>query len=118
MTPSGLRTPTTPRSGAPSPKPTFDAETLRTYMKVLLQTTLQSATWPSSRERDRVRAWMKEIGERVKERMIGVLTSESRFAFAADTRLAIRRDTTERLVSYPLAYVICSDSPIDSTDGS
>ncbi len=40
-------------------------------MKKLLQTTLQPATWPVPRERDRVKAWMKEIGERVKERMIG-----------------------------------------------
>lgn len=71
MTPSGLRTPSTQRSNSPSPKPSFDAELLRTYMKVLLQTTLQTATWPSPRDRDRVRAWMKEIGERVKERMLG-----------------------------------------------
>ena len=71
MTPVGLRTPSTPRSNAPSPKPTFDAETLRTYMKVLLQRTLQSATWPPPHERHRVKGWMKEIGERVKERMLG-----------------------------------------------
>ena len=74
MTPSGLHTPSTPRSTTPSPKPSFDAETLRTYMKVLLQKTLQSATWPAPRERDRVKAWMKEIGERVKERMLGAHT--------------------------------------------
>ncbi|KAF7797515.1 hypothetical protein EIP86_008715 [Pleurotus ostreatoroseus] len=72
MPPSGLHTPPTPRSGAPSPRPTFDAELLGTYMKVLLQTTLQNATWPAPRERDRVRGWMKEIGERVKERMLEI----------------------------------------------
>lgn len=42
-------------------------------MKKLLQTTLQTATWPPARERDKVKSWMKEIGERVKERMIGAL---------------------------------------------
>ena len=40
-------------------------------MKKLLQSTLQIATWPPARERDRVKGWMKEIGERVKERMLG-----------------------------------------------
>ena len=69
---SGLRSPPTPRSSAPSPKPTFDTELLRAYVKKLLQTTLQTATWPDPRERDRVKAWVKEIGERVKERMLGM----------------------------------------------
>ncbi|KAI0663062.1 hypothetical protein C8Q70DRAFT_490500 [Cubamyces menziesii] len=75
---SGLRSPPTPRSSAPSPRPsapsprpTFDSDLLRAYMKKLLQTTLQSASWPEPRDRDKVKAWMKEIGERVKERMIG-----------------------------------------------
>ena len=83
---SGLRSPPTPRSSAPSPRPsaaspvppplsrpvvTFDADLLRAYMKELLQTTLKNATWPEPRERDKVKAWMKEIGERVKKRMLG-----------------------------------------------
>ena len=75
---SGLRSPPTPRSSAPSPRPsapsprpTFDAELLRAYMKKLLQTTFQSASWPEAREREKVKGWIKEIGERVKERMIG-----------------------------------------------
>lgn len=69
---AGMRSPTTPRSeSAPSPRPKFDSELLKTYVKTLLSMTLQGATWPEPRERDKVRAWMKEIGERVKERMIG-----------------------------------------------
>jgi tctex1 domain-containing protein 2 len=71
MVPSGLRSPSNPRSGAPSPRPTFDGDLLRAYMKKLLQTNLASAAWPPARERDRVKQWMKEIGERVKERMLG-----------------------------------------------
>ena len=50
---------------------TFDADLLKAYMKELLQSTLRSATWPEPRERDKVKAWMKEIGERVKKRMLG-----------------------------------------------
>ncbi|GBE79313.1 hypothetical protein BKA93DRAFT_820077 [Sparassis latifolia] len=69
---SGLRSPTTPRSGAASPRQTFDVELLRAYMKKLLQTTLHNASWPEPRERDRIKAWMKEIGERVKERMLEI----------------------------------------------
>ncbi len=75
---SGLRSPSTPRStapsprpSAPSPRPSFDAELLKAYMKELLQSTLKSATWPEPRERDKVKAWIKEIGERVKKRMLG-----------------------------------------------
>lgn len=41
-------------------------------MKELLATTLKNATWPEPKERDKVKAWMKEIGERVKKRMLGV----------------------------------------------
>ncbi|CCM02843.1 uncharacterized protein FIBRA_04955 [Fibroporia radiculosa] len=72
MIPSGLRSPPPLRSGAPSPRPTFDTDLLRAYMKKLLQTTLQTAAWPEPRDRERVKAWMKEIGERVKERMIEI----------------------------------------------
>ncbi|KAI0921543.1 hypothetical protein AcW2_006481 [Taiwanofungus camphoratus] len=68
----GLRSPPTPRSNASSPRPTFDSDLLRAYMKKLLQTTLQNSTWPEPRERDRIKAWMKEVGERVKERMIEI----------------------------------------------
>ena len=68
---SGLRSPPTPRSGATSPRPTFDAELLKAYMKKLLQTTLQNATWPEQKDHERVKAWNKEIGERVKERATG-----------------------------------------------
>lgn len=41
-------------------------------MKKLLSSTLQTATWPEPKERERVKAWMKEIGERVKERMLEI----------------------------------------------
>jgi hypothetical protein len=40
-------------------------------MKKLLASTLQGAAWPVPRERARVKGWMREIGDRVKERMIG-----------------------------------------------
>jgi hypothetical protein len=40
-------------------------------MKKLLPSTLSHAVW-SSIERDQVKAWMKEIGERVKERMLQI----------------------------------------------
>lgn len=68
----GMRSPMTPRSNAPSPRPKFDSDLLKAYVKKLLSTTLQGASWPEARDRDRVRAWMKEIGERVKERMIEI----------------------------------------------
>ncbi|KAH9853744.1 hypothetical protein C2E23DRAFT_820354 [Lenzites betulinus] len=79
LTASGLRSPPTPRSSAPSPRPsapsprpTFDNDLLRAYIKKLLQTTLGTAAWPEARERDKVKAWIKEIGERVKERMLEI----------------------------------------------
>ena len=50
---------------------TFETDLLRAYMKELLQSTLKNAQWPEPRERDKVKAWMKEIGERVKKRMLG-----------------------------------------------
>lgn len=40
-------------------------------MKKLIQTNLFTAVWPGARERDRVKTWAKDIGERVKERMLG-----------------------------------------------
>ncbi|KAH7887929.1 hypothetical protein F5I97DRAFT_925816 [Phlebopus sp. FC_14] len=62
-----------PRSGTTSPhpaRPTFDTELLRAYMKKLLQTTLQHAVW--SHDREQLRSWMKEIKERVKDRMVEI----------------------------------------------
>ncbi|KAM5535658.1 hypothetical protein V8D89_010645 [Ganoderma adspersum] len=84
---SGLRSPPTPRSSAPSPRPslapsprpTFDADLLRAYMKELLATTLKTATWPEPKERDKVKAWMKEIGERVKKRMLEIQPREFKY---------------------------------------
>jgi hypothetical protein len=69
---SGLRSPNAPRSNAPSPRPQFDSDLLKAYIKKLLTLTLQSATWPDTKDRDRVKGWIKEIGERVKERMLEI----------------------------------------------
>ncbi|KII95359.1 hypothetical protein PLICRDRAFT_34206 [Plicaturopsis crispa FD-325 SS-3] len=72
MTTSGLRSPPAPRSDASSPRPKFDSDLLKGYMKKLLASTLQGNNWPEIKERDRVKAWIKEIGERVKERMVEI----------------------------------------------
>jgi tctex1 domain-containing protein 2 len=61
-----------PRSGLSSPRPQFDSDLLKAYIKKLLSTTLQSSQWPETKDRDKVKAWMKEIGERVKERMLEI----------------------------------------------
>ncbi|KAG6329659.1 hypothetical protein ID866_9428 [Astraeus odoratus] len=61
------------RSEAASPNPTrpaFDTELLRTYMKKLLQTTLQNAVWTN--DRDQLKSWMKDIKERIKDRMVEI----------------------------------------------
>ncbi|KAF9076359.1 hypothetical protein BDP27DRAFT_1313202 [Rhodocollybia butyracea] len=68
---SGLRSPT-PRSEVSSPRPKFDTELLKAYTKKLLSTTLGSAVWPEPKDRDRVKSWMKEIGDRVKDRMLEI----------------------------------------------
>lgn len=69
---SGLRSPPTPRSEVSSPRPKFDSELLKAYMKKLLSTTLSSSVWPETKDRDRVKSWMKEIGDRVKVRMLEI----------------------------------------------
>ena len=66
----GVRSPPTPSSDAPSPRPRFDSETLKTYIKKLLQNTLQNESFPTPQNRDKLKAWCKEIGERVKEQML------------------------------------------------
>ncbi|ESK97588.1 tctex1 domain-containing protein 2 [Moniliophthora roreri MCA 2997] len=68
----GLRSPPTPRSEVSSPRPKFDSDLLKAYIKKLLSSTLNSASWPEAKDRDRVKTWMKEIGERVKERMLEI----------------------------------------------
>jgi hypothetical protein len=50
---------------------------LKTYIKKLLASTLQNVTWPEFKERERGRALMKEVGDRVKERMLGTLVRPS-----------------------------------------
>jgi len=69
---SGLRSPPPPRSAASSPRPKFDAELLKAYMKKLTSSTLQNCAWPEAKERERVKGWIKEISERVKERMLEI----------------------------------------------
>ena len=58
------------RAAAASPRPKFEADALKLYIKTLLQTTLATATWPDGKEYPRVKGWCKEISSRVKERMI------------------------------------------------
>ncbi|THH05126.1 hypothetical protein EW145_g5028 [Phellinidium pouzarii] len=96
MASHGIRSPPPP-SDASSSRPKFDTETLKAYIKKLLSTTLQNEAFPSPRDRDRTKAWCKEIGERVKERMIGmylslILCFKLAYSDAVDVR-----DTAERL---------------------
>ncbi|KAF8528908.1 hypothetical protein BU17DRAFT_80058 [Hysterangium stoloniferum] len=71
LTPAGLSNGS--RSTAPSPnRPKFDANLLRSYMKKLLSSTLASAAWPELKDKDKVRQWCTEIGERVKERAVEI----------------------------------------------
>ena len=69
---SGLRSPPASVSPAPSPRLKFDGDLLKAYIKKLLSTTLQNSPWPDVKDRDRVKTWIKEIGERVKERMLEI----------------------------------------------
>ena len=48
----------------------FDSDQLRAYMKKLLPSTLQGMVW-DSKDRDQSKAWTKEIGDRIKARMLG-----------------------------------------------
>jgi hypothetical protein len=41
-------------------------------MKKLLVSTLQGRIWPEVRDKENVKLWMREIGERVKERMLEI----------------------------------------------
>ncbi|KAI9510426.1 hypothetical protein F5148DRAFT_1179296 [Russula earlei] len=69
----GIRSPASPRSGATSPRPNkFDSDQLKTYIKKLLASTLQKVTWTEFKEKERGRALMKEVGGRVKERMLEI----------------------------------------------
>ncbi|KAF9452056.1 hypothetical protein P691DRAFT_772654 [Macrolepiota fuliginosa MF-IS2] len=71
--PTGLRSPPPSRSNAASPRPKFDSELLRAYMKKLLLSKFHESTWPDLKDQnERTRAWNKEIGERVKERMLEI----------------------------------------------
>ncbi|QRV76760.1 hypothetical protein RhiJN_04775 [Ceratobasidium sp. AG-Ba] len=67
QSPSSLRT--APVSTAAPKK--FDSDQLRAYMKKLLASTLQGTVW-DGKDRDKTKAWCKEIGERVKDRMLEI----------------------------------------------
>jgi hypothetical protein len=70
-TSSGIRSPV-PRADASSPRPKFDSDLLKAYMKQLLASTFQGTNWPEAKDRDRVKGWIKEVGMRVKERMVDI----------------------------------------------
>ncbi|KAF7301413.1 hypothetical protein MIND_00706600 [Mycena indigotica] len=69
---ASLRSPSRSAAASPIPRPSFDADLLKNYTKALLSTTLQTAAWPDAKDRDKVKGWMKEIGERVKTRMLEI----------------------------------------------
>jgi len=58
---------------------------LKAYMKKLFPATLQTSVWPPSKDRDQVKLWIKEIGERVKERMLGAQCSHFAVFSSADS---------------------------------
>ncbi|PFH52517.1 hypothetical protein AMATHDRAFT_56477 [Amanita thiersii Skay4041] len=83
--PSGLRSPQSPRSDTSPSKPKFDNDALKAYIKKLLSSTLQSHSWPDPKDRDQLRSWIKEISERVKERMIEI--QPKRFKYVVLTQI-------------------------------
>ncbi|KAG8736900.1 hypothetical protein FRC10_008771 [Ceratobasidium sp. 414] len=60
----------------------FDSDQLRAYMKKLLASTLQGAVW-DGKDRDKTKAWCKEIGERVKDRMLEIEPNGFKFLVTA-----------------------------------
>jgi hypothetical protein len=105
---SGMRSPPPRDALSPSPRPRFDAELLRAYVKKLLATTLARAAWPDAKDRPRVKGWMKEIGERVKERMLGASPAPRAQPGANRTR----RDRAAGLVSASARSVRPSRPPL------
>jgi hypothetical protein len=67
-----MRSPQSPRSDFSLSKPKFDNDSLKAYIKKLLSSTLQSQSWGDLKDRDKLRAFIKEISERIKERMIEI----------------------------------------------
>ncbi|KAG8979078.1 hypothetical protein FRC05_009288 [Tulasnella sp. 425] len=64
--------PLQPSTSAPTPtRPKFDVDLLKSYMKKLISTTLEKERW-DSKDKDKQRAWCKEISERVKGRMLEI----------------------------------------------
>lgn len=79
MSSYGLRSPPPP-SDSPS-RPSFNTESLKTYIKKLLASTLEGASFPAPRDRERTKSWCKEIGDRVKERMLGAFLDATFIAY-------------------------------------
>ncbi|CAE6491539.1 unnamed protein product [Rhizoctonia solani] len=80
QSPTGQRT--AQLSSAPPKK--FDPDQLRSYMKKLLPSTLQGMVW-DSKDRDQSKAWTKEIGDRVKARMLEI--EPSGFKYVVTTQI-------------------------------
>ncbi|PAV20717.1 tctex1 domain-containing 2 [Pyrrhoderma noxium] len=57
----------------------FDTERLKAYIKKLLASTLENEAFPQPKDRDRTKAWCKEIGERVKEQMLEIQPSGMKY---------------------------------------
>ncbi|CAE7232571.1 unnamed protein product [Rhizoctonia solani] len=80
-----LQSPTGQRTAPPTAPPKkFDSDQLRAYMKKLLPSTLQGMVW-DSKDRDQSKAWTKEIGERVKARMLEI--EPSGFKYVVTTQI-------------------------------
>ncbi|CUA73739.1 hypothetical protein RSOLAG22IIIB_01256 [Rhizoctonia solani] len=81
-----LQSPTGQRTvlQASAPPKKFDSDQLRGYVKKLLPSTLQGMVW-DSKDRDQSKAWTKEIGERVKARMLEI--EPSGFKYIVTTQI-------------------------------
>ncbi|KDN46001.1 hypothetical protein RSAG8_04508, partial [Rhizoctonia solani AG-8 WAC10335] len=81
-----LQSPTGQRTAQLSsvPPKKFDPDQLRGYMKKLLPSTLQGMVW-DPKDRDQSKAWTKEIGERVKARMLEI--EPSGFKYVVTTQV-------------------------------
>ncbi|KAF8609397.1 hypothetical protein BDV93DRAFT_518220 [Ceratobasidium sp. AG-I] len=81
-----LQSPSISRTAPMSPvaPKKFDSDQLRGYMKKLLASTLQGMVW-DPKDRDKSKAWCKEIGERVKDRMLEI--EPNGFKFVVTTQV-------------------------------
>ena len=95
---AGLRSPPTPRSEAASPRPKFDGEQLKPYIKQLLVSTLQNVPWTEAKDRTNGSRLIKEIGGRVKERMLRAFAPDLRRVRCAER--VVRRDRASKFVRH------------------